>query len=132
MAAAAASGSVTPLYFISLQNGRGQELQEMSEKLLLTQPALAQARGEVLEYFASQSEVATRALFSLPTKMNASCYLGKDSPTLEFVKTLCQMLGYELNPDPEGPDANMDDQVNEAKQHTHSALGGSWTCGVSC
>jgi len=112
MAAAAASSSVAPVFFASLQNGRGAELVELSEKLLLTQPSLAQARGEVLEYFASQSEVCTKAIFNLPTKMNCSTYFGKDSPTLELVKTLCQMLGYELNPDQDEKDQSMDDQVS--------------------
>jgi hypothetical protein len=111
MAAAAASSSVVPVFFTSLQNGRGQELTELSEKLLLTQPFLAQSRGEVLEYFSSQAEVCTKAIFNIPTKMNASTYFGKDSPTLELVKTLCHLLGYDLNPDQEEKDGNMDDQV---------------------
>jgi hypothetical protein len=63
----------------------------MYQKLLLTQP-----RGEVLEYFESQKEVATKAIFNLPRKMNASTYWGRDGPTL-----LCQILGYDLNPDVE-------------------------------
>jgi hypothetical protein len=66
----------------------------------------------VLEYFASQGEVAQKQLFNLPTKMNASTYLGKDGALLEFVKTLCGLLGYDLNPDSEEKDANMDDQIS--------------------
>lgn len=77
----ASQKEVTPLFYTSLQNGRGQELIEMSEKLLLTQPALAVARGEVLEYFGSQAEVATKQIFNLPTRMNASTYFGSFNNT---------------------------------------------------
>jgi len=109
---AAKSSVVAPLFHVSLQNGRGAELAEMSEKLLLTQPALAVARGQVLEYFSSQAEVAQKSIFNLPTKMNASFYIGKEGPLLSFVKSLCDLLGYDLNPDSEEKDASMDDQIS--------------------
>jgi len=112
MSAAAASSVVAPLFHVSMQNGRGAELAEMSEKLLLTQPALAVARGQVLEYFSSQAEVAQKSIFNLPTKMNASLYIGKEGPLLSFVKSLCDLLGYDLNPDSEEKDASMDDQIS--------------------
>jgi len=115
--AAASQTVVTPIFYASLQNGRGMELAEMSEKLLLTQPHLAMARGEVLDYFHSQSQVGSKAIFTFPTRMNTSTYWGKDSPTMELVKILCFSLGYELNPDDE-KNETMDDQVSELEAKT--------------
>lgn len=101
----------TAQFYLSIKTGGGREFKEYSEKMQLATPELVMTRSALIDYFDDQERHGSKSVFNFPTKMNATTYLGKDGPTLDLVKQLCLLLGYELTPDDEKEDT-MDDAVS--------------------
>jgi hypothetical protein len=94
-------GASKPVFYLSTKCGGGFDLAQLTERMEVADPELVTARGALLDYFQIMEKRGARGIFSFRSKMNATTLLGKDDPTVDFVKILCLLLGYPLSPDDE-------------------------------
>ncbi|GAB5356506.1 hypothetical protein AAMO2058_000295800 [Amorphochlora amoebiformis] len=89
-------------YYLSLQDGDGQWLKDITNTCVLTEPTLAVARGNALRYFiGQQGEKHSKGVFNFRKCLNCTTFITNTGPSTEFMKSICEFQGHELQPSDE-------------------------------
>ncbi len=92
-------GASKPVFYLNTKCGGGYDLATLTERFEMAEPELVTARGAALDYFNIMEKRGARGIFAFRSKMNATTLLSKDEPTADFIKVLCLLSNYNLNPD---------------------------------